>query len=87
MENQTQIHKQVHDLVSDFSEKMMIKIQEFTLIQSELMEFRIFASLFKNDKETYEILKFHNKNKNERWESLVKKFKGNEEKAIESYYK
>ena len=86
MENQSQINKQVHNLVNEFSERMMAKIQEFTQIQTELMEFRIFSSLSKNDKEIKELIKSHNKEKKESWESLMKKFNGNEKKVIESYY-
>ncbi|MBS3145273.1 hypothetical protein J4414_00515 [Candidatus Woesearchaeota archaeon] len=68
-EKQSQVHRDVHHLIDDFSKKMI----EFTQIQAELMEFRIFASLEHDPEEIKKIIRVHKKDKEEEGKKSSKK--------------
>lgn len=68
-------------------EKDVEKLKRFIEIQTKLTEFRLFMTLNADKQEIENITKRIREDKRKMWDKLLKKYKGNKEKAMDYFYK
>lgn len=81
-----QIDKDIHKFIQEQNKIIIKKIENFVQIQSELMEFRIFASLHVDRKEMEKITTNIRKYRDDLWFKLLKENNGDRKKAMDYFY-
>jgi len=83
------LHNFITNHTQETQEKINEKVEEikhFSEVQSELTEFRLFLSIHADEKELKKISDEVRKDRDKLWKDLLRKNKGDEEKARDFFY-